>query len=172
MIKEHKRVVWQNYDFDLKDWADFLKEEYPEVEDENKQYELVMDLNDLYLNDERSNLDIKLDDDILVIADIGLWNGRRYGYKEIHSNNLADCLQFQPSCDYAEWYVDSYGNLRSRQTHHDGTHYLLYRYWKPNATDSQRGLLLNKLYFGTVNPSDITRYTASCGKVVRQIYGF
>lgn len=39
--------------------------------------------NSEYLDDERMNLDIQLDKPILVIVDLGLWNGRYSGYKEI-----------------------------------------------------------------------------------------
>ena len=45
-----------------------------------------------YLSDERVNLNIQLSQPILVIADLGLWNGRRMGYKEIPSGNIRDCL--------------------------------------------------------------------------------
>lgn len=37
------------------------------------------------LMDEKENLDIKTDHPILVIADLGLWNGRRPGYKILPS---------------------------------------------------------------------------------------
>ena len=41
---------------------------------------------------ERVNLDIHLNENILIIADIGRWNGRFSGYKEISSGNIKDCL--------------------------------------------------------------------------------
>ena len=43
-----------------------------------------------YLDDERMNLDIQLDKPILVIVDLGLWNGRYSGYKEIKSGNIKE----------------------------------------------------------------------------------
>lgn len=43
---------------------------------------------ELFANDEER----KVSQPILVIADLGLWNGRRMGYKEIPSGNIRDCL--------------------------------------------------------------------------------
>jgi parallel beta-helix repeat protein len=44
-----------------------------------------------YFDDEEINLNLELGRHILVIADLGLWNGRHSGYKEI-GTNLRDCL--------------------------------------------------------------------------------
>ena len=48
----------------------------------------MYEINNRYLDDERVNLNIQLDQPILVIADLGLWNGRRTGYQEISSGNI------------------------------------------------------------------------------------
>ena len=48
----------------------------------------MYEINGEYLNDERENLDIQLSQPILVIGDLGMWNGRRMGYKEIASGNI------------------------------------------------------------------------------------
>lgn len=167
-----KNIIWQNYNIDLKNYKDFLEEYYPEVTNEEEKYCIIEELNNLYLEDERARLDILLDDDIIIIEDIGLWDGRRFGYKELHSNNIADCLQFAKDCYYAEWYVDSYGNLKSRQSHHDGTHYLLYRAWKKGVTDEQKENVLNSLYFGTISQQTIRRYSEGIGKYIAQVYGW
>lgn len=167
-----KHIIWQNYDFNLEDWKDFLDEEYPEVIDENKQYDLISDLNDECLDDERMNLSIEASGDIIAIADIGLWNGRKKGYRELNSDNVSDCLQFEKDCDYAEWYVDQYGNLKSSQSHHDGTHYIIYRAWKNGVTDEQKDRVLNGLYYGTISDRTIRRYTESLGKYVANVYGW
>ena len=170
--KMKKHVIWQNYHLDVDDWKDFLNEEHPEVTDEHEQYELIYNLNYEYLNDERMNLNITVDNDILVLVDIDLWNCRYFGYRELHSNNISDCLQFERDCNYAEWYVDSYGNFKSRQSHHDGTHHLIYRAWKKDVTDEQRDRVLDAIYFGTVNDHIIRRYTESLGKYVAEVYGW
>lgn len=71
------------------------------------------------LYDERVNLNIQLSQPIIVIGDLGRWNGRVSGYKMIDSGNIKDCLY--SDTDYTEWYVDKYGDLRADAVHHDGT---------------------------------------------------
>lgn len=169
-----KYIIWQNYNIDLEeeDYKDFLKEYYPDVTSEEEKYYIIEELNSQYFEDERVNLNILLDDDIIILADIGLWDGRRRGYKELHSNNIADCLQFAKDCNYGEWFVDSYGNLKSRQTHHDGTHYLLYRAWKKGVTEEQKESVLDGLYNGTISKRTIQRYTEGIGKYIVEVYGW
>ena len=84
---------------------------------------------------------------------------------------MKDCLHFEDGCDYAEWYVDKKNNLRSKQTHHDGTNHYLYRMWKEGLSDTQKENFLNKIYTRQVTNKDITRYTKSLGKIVCDIYG-
>lgn len=169
-----KYIVWQNYNIDPEeeDYKDFLEEYYPDVTNEEEKYYIIEELNYQYLDDERACLDILLDNDIIILADIGLWDGRRRGYEELHSNNIADCLQFEKNCEYVEWYVDQYGNFKSTQSHHDGTHYLLYRAWKKDVTEEQKENVLDGLYNGSVSQRTIRRYTEGIGKYVAKVYGW
>ena len=115
------------------------------------------------------NLDIDLSADIIVIADIGRWNGRVMGYKII-GNNIKNCLFTE--CDYATWYVDRYGNLRCTGYHHDGANYILYRMFRPGLTDEQRENFANKVYYGKVTNTDIARYTVRIGDFIGDVYGW
>ena len=103
-----KFTIWSN-NLDYDDWKNDLEELYPDYSDEDR-ISLMYDINNEYLEDERVNLDIQLDRPILVIADLGLWNGRFSGYKEIGSGRISDCLY--SNTDYCTWYVDGYGDLR------------------------------------------------------------
>ena len=87
-----KHVIWSNLNLNLDDWKEWLLEDHPNIDpdDEDALYRLMVDTNDDYLDDERCNLNIQLSQPILVIADLGLWNGRRMGYKEIESGNIRD----------------------------------------------------------------------------------
>ena len=169
-----KHIIWQNYNIDLEeeDYKDFLKEYYPDVTSEEEKYYIIEELNNQYFEDEHVRLNILLDDDIIILADVGRWDGRHRGYKELHSNNIADCLQFSQDCAYAEWWVDSYGNLKARQTHHDGTHYLLYRAWKKGVMNEQKENVLDGLYNGTISQRTIQRYTEGIGKYIAEVYGW
>ena len=103
-------------------------------------------------------------------GDLGLWNGRRMGYKEIASGNIRDCLY--SDTDYSTWYVDRLGDLRCDAIHHDGTNHYLYRTYKPGVRQSQIDHLKEKLYFGTATRADITRITRRLGDDIAKVYGF
>lgn len=174
MKREKEFIVWQNYDINLSDYQEFLQEAYPEVTDTYEQYHLVSTMNDEYLDDERSNFSSidRLNGDIIIIADIGFWNRRALGYKEIYSRSASDCLRFEKDCEYAKWYVDERNDLCSRQSHHDGSHHLIYRSWKEGISDKQKQNFRDKIYHGKVTRRDITRYTDSIGVKVKELYGW
>lgn len=164
-------LIWSNYDLDYADWKDDLESEHPELS-ENELIELMYEINGDYLDDERVNLNIQLERPILVIGDLGLWNGRRMGYKEIASGNIRDCLYSDRDIDYSTWYVDKLGDLRCDAVHHDGTNHYLYRTYKDGASEDQIDRLKEKLYRGTATRADITRITKRCGDEISKVYGW
>ena len=165
-----KHIIWSNMDINPADYADFLQEEYPEVTDPDKQYELCCEMNYAYLDDEKVNLDMELPNPIICIADLGRWNGRCMGYKMIESGNIADCL-WDGECDYCTWYVDRYNDLCFSGAHHDGTNRYLYRELR-DLSDKQMENFLEKLHTGRLTRRDIRRYTTSVGIHVNKVYGW
>lgn len=166
-----KRMIWSNRDLDIKDWIADFRADSPGLSMD--EYESMMyEVNDEYLSDERMNLDVEVGDEILVIADVGLWNGRRMGYQLIEGGNISDCLYASKDCDYNEWYVDRDGEFRSTQSHHDGTHYLTYRKWKDEASYDDRNELIGKIYEGTATREDIDALTDKLGKDIGKVYGW
>ena len=162
-----KHIIWDNRNLDIDDWVDFLEEEYPEIRDEHEQYHLIEDMNMEYLDDQRMNLNKKVDGRILVIADLGLWNGRRQGYK-ILGNTISDIL-YDENGEYIEWYGDGY-NIKATVSHHDGTNYYEYRIIREDRN-------INNLLDAIYNGEEITRkklnyYTKSLYKDVAEIYGW
>jgi hypothetical protein len=105
---------------------------------------------------------------LIAIADIGRWNGRASGYKEVKS--LESILYSE--CDYERVYVDSNGDLRKEESHHDGSNSILYRYWKEGLTDEQKENFLNKIYNGECTQKDITRYTRKAGLGIANEFGW
>ena len=167
-MTDDRHIIWSNYDLNYDDWKYDLEEEYPDLTEEERM-KLMHEINDDYLSDERINLDIQLEQPILVIADLGLWNGRRSAYKEIMSGNIRDCLY--SSCDYNTWYVDKLGDLRCDAVHHDGTNHYLYRTYKDGVSDEAKENLKHKLYRGTATRKDITRATRRLGDEISKVYG-
>ena len=168
-MKEDRHIIWSNYDLDYEDWRDDLEAEYPELT-EDQRIALMYEINGDYLDDQRINLNIQLSQPILVIGDLGLWYGRRSGYKEIESGNIRDCLY--ADTDYSTWYVDRLGDLRCDAIHHDGTNHYLYRAYKDGVRESQIDLLKDKLYRGIATRSDVTRITRRLGDDIARVYGF
>ena len=168
-MKEDRHIIWSNYDLDYEDWRDDLEAEYPELT-EDQRIALMYEINGDYLDDERTNLNIQLSQPILVIGDLGLWYGRRSGYKEIESGNIRDCLY--ADTDYSTWYVDRLGDLRCDAIHHDGTDHYLYRAYKDGVWESQIDLLKDKLYRGIATRADVTRITRRLGDDIARVYGF
>ncbi len=80
-------VIWSNEYLDWDNYRDAFEEDYSSLTDAEK-YQLMCDLNNDYLDDERRNLDIQVGTPIIVIADVG--PGER---KLLFSQNLAcpDC---------------------------------------------------------------------------------
>lgn len=167
MAEDH--VIWSDNSLDYEDWRCFLEEEYPELT-EQQRMKLMYELNVDYLNDERVNLNIQLSRPILVIGDIGRWNGRVSGFKEIPSGNIRDCLY--SDCDYTTWFVDKLGDLRCDAIHHDGTNHYLYRVYKDGVSEEQIDRLKDKIYDGTATRADITRLTRRLGDEIAAVYGW
>ena len=158
-----KYIIWSNK-IDMDDWREDLEAEYP-GRSEDELYKITCDINAEYLDDERMNLNITLSVPIICIADLGLWNGRRQAYKLIGSGNISDCLRY--GHDYVEWYVDSDGEFRCEDTHHDGTNCYRYRALTGNAD-----LITELLCNGKATEEDIERHTKRIGPIIGDVYGW
>lgn len=162
-----KHTLWSS-EIEIKDWIEDIRDYMPEAS-ENEIYEEAVRVNESYLDDLRGSFNKKLNERIVVIGELGLWNGKRMGYKLL-SNNLKDC--FYGDIDSAEWYVDGYNDLRCNADHHDGTNHYLYRVFKDNLSDYTKENFLYKVSRGVATRQDITRYTTSLGKYFKEYYGW
>ena len=178
---ERKYIIWSNENLDTEDWKESFKEFIEmnnldiDSNDEEKLHKYMVETNDEYLSDERINLNINVPgtDTILVIADLGFWDGRCSAYREIHADKISDCLYIMDrDTDYATWYLDNRGDFCCDQIHHDGTNHLCYRAYKPNMTEAQKENLKAKLYMGTATRADITRVTQRLGDEIAKVYGW
>ena len=91
-----KHIIWSNMNLDIEDWredyAEFLEIndiDDRDPDDEDDIYDWMVETNSEYLYDEQMNLNKVVDGRILVIADLGLWNGCASGYK-ILGNNIKE----------------------------------------------------------------------------------
>ena len=142
---------------------DFTEEEITEEQVNQEVYDDI----DLSFDDEECNLDKQLDGRILAIANMGLWYGRRAGYK-ILGNNLNEVLTSSIGCDEKEVYCDAY-NVYAEGYHHDGRNYVEFREIREDRNIDN---LLNKLYNNEeVTRREINYYTRSLRPYVKQVYG-
>ena len=168
-MEKTDHIIWSDYYLDLEDWRESLEEEYPGYSDDELT-DIMYKTNAVNIEDERYNLDIQLSRPILIIGDLGRWNGRVMGYKEIGSGNIKDCLY--SDCDYNTWFVDKYGDLRCEAIHHDGTNHYLYRAYKDGVSEEQIENLKWKIYNGRATRADITRVTRRLGDEIGKVYGW
>lgn len=146
------------------------KEEYANKISEEDLYNICDEWDSSWFDEEQTvmkELDNKCNE-IIAVADLGLWDGRHVGYKDY--THLQDIMY--SSCDYEKIYVDGYGNLRKTESHHDGNNTILYRQWKDNTTEEQKDNFRNKCYEGKLTKQDIYRYTESLGKLFNEYYGW
>ena len=174
MAKKHT-TIWKSYGmYDLKELEKFEKDvkellEEDAVEDitEEKITDEVYFQIDQNFDDEKSNLFKILDGRILCIADMGLWNGRRSGYK-ILGNNLNEVLTCGIGCDEKEIYCDAY-NVYARGYHHDGSNSVEFREIREDRNIEN---LTDKLYSGQpVSRREINYYTKSLRPYIKEIFG-
>ena len=122
---------------------------------------------DLFFEDETCNLNKELNGRILAIASMGLWNGRKSGYK-ILGNNLNEVLTSSIGCDEKEVYCDAY-NVYARGYHHDGRNNVEFREIREDRNIEN---LLDKIYSGQeVTRREMNYYTRSLRPYVKSIYG-
>jgi len=105
---------------------------------------------------------------MIVIASLGLWNGRKTGFKII-KNNLMDIFGVAQGDYYKVWYDSETDDLNAEDIHHDGTNYYTFREIKNEDTIDE---LKYKILKGECTQNDIDKYTQPIGKYIRKIYGF
>lgn len=162
LAKQEKKVIWTN-DVQIQDFEDCFQEG---IVDEAEKYKRMYELIDMYFEDELINLDKELPGNILVIADLGLWNGRRPGYREL-GNNLNNILKVAVG-DYFTVYYDG-DDIRATDIHHDGTNHYLFRLIRD---DENIDILKKKIFDDTFTTEDIEQYTISLAPFVKEIYGW
>lgn len=161
-MKKKINTIWSSDIGPIENWED---------EDGNQMsYEEANELNEIYLDDERANLDIETNQMIICIGDIGLWNGRRSGYKLL-GNNVKNILQSHMDCaSESHWYDDG-KDIRLDEAHHDGICYYTYRLLKGTTREEQEDNA-EKLFSKPLTPQRVGKFTSSLRPLVSSVYGW
>ena len=169
-IEPNYHTIWTN---DL-DAIETLMEDYnAECRDENERLDFyaAAELNEEYRHDEIANLESANAGEILAIADLDLWNGRRSGYTTYEK--LTDVLKAMLHYDaYIRFYVDEYGEFRGRFTHHDGTNYITYRERRPGCSEELWYRLLEAISEDGDYSNLIGLCTMPLGPKIQAVYGW
>lgn len=141
------------------EWKDLAKENGYDLSDEEIRMEIdYSDFQD-YLDYTRSLLDqINEKENIVIIADLGLWNGRVMAYKVI-SNNARDIITSIGSNEYPEIELNNNNELFGKLVHHDGTNYYRFRVWRAGISDTQKDKFLDLIYNQEASEENIVKYT-------------
>lgn len=116
--------------------------------------------------DERSNLNKSIP--ILAIADLGLWNGRKEGYKKL--DNLNECLEHDCKGEsYVTIDVSDDDELTKEESHHDGTNHVTYRGIREDLEDELDEYLEEH---GLPTGEMLDKFTYKLGPIVQEIYGY
>lgn len=162
-------------------WSNELDEVYAIMDDMNRDleagedpytYDDAAEICNEYRQDEIANLQSSNGGQILVIANLGLWDGRHQGYKVLPK--LTSVLEDLPNYDaYIRFYVDDAGEFRARMTHHDGVNYYLYRERKAGVSDDEWDELLEAIYNDADTMSDLLEArTSKLGPKIQTVYGW
>lgn len=137
---------------------------------EEEIFDFAVKENQGYLEDMRHILNAReTPNGFIAVVDVGRWNGRATGYKEFNGS-ISDALS--ASYDEVKWYVDKYGRFCGTFIDHDGTTFSIYRMWRPWVNESQKEMVLDKIYCGEVTERILKRYTLHMGKVVKEALGY
>ena len=164
-----KRIIWTN-NLDPKDWEEDYKcwlEDGGYTEEDNplSLEEWMDESNNIYLDDERRNLDVDVDGIIVAYGVLGLWDGTHLGGKVV-GYNVSRILHTE--CDSAEWYCDQY-NVRFCGAHHDGRNTILYRVAKDRETAER---LVDQIVSGKLTEEQFRKRTKSLRPYVAKVYGW
>ena len=168
-----KRTIWKSYGMlsneelnSMEEQAEARIEEFGETDTDIDT--IIYEDIDMWYDDETLNLSKKLEGRILAIASMGLWDGRKTGYK-ILGSNLKEVLTSTIGCDEKHVYFDGY-NIKAEGYHHDGRNYVEFRELRE---DKNYDKLLNKIYMNEpITRAELNYYTKPLGKYVKQIFGW
>ena len=125
---------------------------------------------DVWFDDEMINLDKKLNGKILIIADLGLWDGHKSAYKFV-PNNLQEVLLNCCGDDMRVYYNGK--DIVCDDYHHDSTNHYIFYELKVDENNDGLNKILNKIYNQEeYDKKELKKYVKSLGKYVKKIYGW
>ena len=163
-----KLMVWSDqYD---EQWEREYKAEHPDATDQEVM-QAWYDEAETSFADEKLNLNIPLERDILVIKTINRWDGTSVCCSIINRSTIGDLLErfFDGNSYYVE--ADT-GDLVGEAYHHDGTNYYRFREISADALNDDVDDLAYKIDTGAEYVDDLSRLTKTLGGRIAKVYGW
>ena len=161
-MEETKHIIWESNP-DPDDYA----EAFMGCEDGRDIYQFIYDEVEVWLDDEKCNLDIDCNQ-VICIADIGLWYGRRTAFRFLGTN--VKSIFMSDSCDQQTYYSDG-DNVRCDAVHHDGTNHYLFRMLKDDVDKEDFEEAFLAAQRGELD-AVVEKYTDSLAPIVNNVYGW
>ncbi len=138
-------------------------------------YQFLLTDNDTWMGDEINNLNTELykqqktnDIDIIIVADLGLWHGRKKRVKIINHTDMSEL--FRHGEDDMTVYGDG-KNLCVKANHHDGTNHYTLRQIIPGRKENAE-LLYTCIANTELFQSLLEKYTQSLWPIAASCYGW
>lgn len=152
-----------------KSWLGSVLARACEKEIENQKLERAHSDVDFTWECESGNLDKETTGEIVIIADLGLWNGRQQAIKETRKYNLNTIIDYHGDVDDIEVYVED-GEVRGNGYHHDGTNHYIFR--EVVDYDKWKELSQKIMAGGKYTKAELNKATKSLAGYVNEIYGW
>lgn len=138
-------------------------------------WRLAYDSVEINRESEIYNLDIPTDNRIIIIAQLGLWDGIHSAYVVL-DNNINQIVARALNCNSDIHIYAQDGEVRAEENHHDGCNHYLYRQLK--GTPEECEPLLDAIYdkMPLTNPDEfktvMEKYSTSLYPEVANVYGW
>lgn len=163
------KTLLKNYKLTEEEWKEIAEEKGYDLRDDARKYEFENELyKDNFFYTEHLLGQLDETEDIVVIADLGLWNGRKVGYKEL-SNRATDVLNGINYYGDQEIYLNEKNEVEAIDPHHDGTNYYRFRVWRAGTSQTSKDKFLNLIYNQEVTEEDIKKYTKAL-RIPKKLY--
>ena len=162
-----RKEFFENFDYELSD------EELDAIIDENYDtvWEYIENLHNMYLDDEKDNLNCPLHNEVLCI-DYGFDDDEIQEVQRTEISNLNECLHPRTEDTEIMYFVEK-DTLELRQKEYGySTNYFTYREVKAGVTEEQLDEFFDKCNAGKVTQADIDKITKPMGEYVQKVYGF
>lgn len=166
MTRQANNTILCTNRINIDDYSEFLKEYNYHKLSEEEQLDICRVQKMFELSALRKDFNIKTDNQLIIIADLGRWNGRIVAYKILGTRNINTIFPTGTSSDI-EIYFDGY-NIKAIDRHHDGVNYYEYREIR---NEENIGNLIQRIQTGQpLNRNLINRYTKSIAPEVCKVF--